>query len=105
MPQPPRPALSSRERARLAEKLRSRDPNIAIAALAEIARLQVRDLIDAVDAQLAEPRLTRFPAVVIEALKTLGALGASAHLDRAEARLPPSFAGWVNVARQNLPKP
>ncbi len=103
MPPPASPALAPRARALLAEKLRSRDAGPALAALAEIARLQVRELTDAVYAQLSASRRAKAPDVVVEALKTLGALGAAAHLDRAQAQLPASFGGWVNVARQLLP--
>lgn len=95
--------LSARERALLAERLRARDAKVAVAALQEVGRRAVKELAEAVAAQLSEARLQKAPEVVIEALKTLGALGAAAQLERAEKRLPASYGGWIAVARQRLP--
>lgn len=96
-------AMSARERAKLAERLRARDAKVVIAALAEVSEKGVRELVGAVVAQLSEERVKKAPEVVIEALKTLGALGAEAELARAEQTLPASYGGWVAVARQRLP--
>jgi hypothetical protein len=96
-------AMSPKERALLAERLRSRDAKVVVAALAEVAAKGVRELAGAVVAQLSEERRRKAPEVVIEALKTLGALGAEAELARAEETLPPSYQGWIAVARQRAP--
>jgi hypothetical protein len=95
--------MSAKERAKLAERLRARDAQVVLAALAEVSEKKVGELIGAVVAQLSEERVKRAPEVVIEALKTLGALGAEAELARAELALPASYGGWVAVARQRLP--
>ncbi len=94
--------ISAKERAMLAERLRARDAAAALAALAEISARGAVELRAAVFAQLSPARLAKAPDVVIEALKTLGDLGAADLLDRAERELPPSYAGWVAVARQRL---
>ncbi len=96
--------VSAKERALLAERLRARDAAVVLAALAELSARRATELCDAVFAQLSPARLAKAPDVVIEALKTLGDLGAADLLDRAERELPPGYAGWVNVARQRLPR-
>jgi hypothetical protein len=101
---PARP-LGAKERALLIEKLRARDAGAVLAALAEVSAHRAVELTDAVDAQLSEARIAKMPQVVIEALKTLGDLGATAQLDRAEQQLPASYGGWIAVARQRLPAP
>lgn len=96
--------VSAKARALLAERLRARDAAVVLAALAEVSARRATELRDAVFAQLSPARLAKAPDVVIEALKTLGDLGAAELLDRAERELPPSYGGWVNVARQRLPR-
>jgi hypothetical protein len=102
-PGPRAKQLPARELALLAERLRARDAQVALAALAEVARLGARELTAVVAAQLSPARLQKAPDVVIEALKVLGALGATAELARAERALPAGYHGWIAVARQALP--
>jgi hypothetical protein len=90
--------LSAKQRALLAERLRARDAAVVKAALDEVARLRARALIPKVVALLGHPRA----GTVIDALQTLGSLGAADELDRAEARLAPAYGGWIAVARQRL---
>jgi hypothetical protein len=95
--------LSAKERALFAERLRARDAGTVLSALADVSARRATELIEAVFAQLSEARVGKMPQVVIEALKMLGDLGAAEHLDRAEQLLPPSYGGWIAVARQRLP--
>ncbi|MEZ4363986.1 MAG: hypothetical protein R3B48_27685 [Kofleriaceae bacterium] len=94
----PRPALSNKQRALLAEQLRRRDVAAVKAALQQVAAQEARELTRAVVGLLSSAQ----SELVIEALQTLGALGAAAELDRAEATLPAPYHGWINVARQRL---
>lgn len=96
-------ALTARERAILAERLRARDAGVVKAALETIGRRKDKEMAGAVAALLTKEQAERRAAVVIEALKTLGDLGAAEELARAEERLPASYGGWVTVARKRMP--
>jgi transposase-like protein len=92
--------LSAKRRAQLAEKLRARDADVVRAALIAVACRKVDELKDAVFAVLE----TRSGGQVIEALITLGELGADEHLDRAERLLDAGYHGWIAAARLRMPK-
>jgi hypothetical protein len=92
--------LSSKQLAQLAEKLRSREPDAVGAALVTVSCRRVHALTNAVFDVLSKPHAGQ----VIEALITLGDLGAASHLDRAEQMLAPGYKGWINGARQRMPK-
>ena len=96
-------ALAARERAMLIERLRSRDAGVVMAALATISRRKAKELADEVMALLTAERAERMAGVVVEGLKTLGDLGATEELERAEKQLPASYGGWVTVARKRMP--
>lgn len=97
-------ALAARERALLLERLRSRDAEVVMAALATISRRKAKELAAEVRALLTAERADRMAGVVVEGLKTLGDLGAEAELTRAEGQLPASYGGWVTVARKRMAK-
>lgn len=91
--------LTRKQLETLTEKLGSSDPDLRRVALIVVGRRRVGALTAAVFSIVEQGQ-----SCVIDALLTLGDLGARSHLDRAEKLLGADYRGWIAGARKRMPR-